>query len=284
VNIVYLNGEYLPVEQAKVSVLDRGFLFADGVYEVIPIYHGKFFRDIEHLVRLENSLKSIKLAFNMSHKEWHEIFKKLQKINGLEGQTKAIYLQVTRGAEETRRHAFPKPPVSPTVFVMIYDLLQRDFATLCKGYKAITRQDIRWEGCYIKSISLLPNILARQEANALGANEVIFIKEGYTIEGATSNLFMVKNGIIVTPPKSKHMLGGITRELVLELARKHDLPYREENITKENLAAADEIWITSATRDVMPITQLDDNIIGKGSAGPVWQKMIKYFAAYKESL
>lgn len=280
-NIVYLNGNYIPIESAKISVLDRGFLFADGVYEIIPIYRGKFFRCLEHIKRLEQSLEAIRLSINMTLKQWIAIFNELLKLNNALDQTKSIYLQVTRGADSIRNHSFPKQKISPTIFVMLTELKQPSYENLDKSFSVITKEDIRWEKCYIKSISLLPNVLLKQEAEEQGAVETIFIRNGYAIEGCTSNLFIVKNNVIITPPKSTYVLGGITRELILELAEKHHMPCQENNISKKELLEADEVWITSSSKDIMPIGKVDNKIIGDGTPGIVWKKMIRYLYEYK---
>jgi D-alanine transaminase len=283
-NIVYLNGKYVPISQAGISPLDRGFLFGDGVYEIIGIFNGKLFRGREHLLRLQESLKAIQLPIKISIKQWEDIFAELIKFNKAENKNKYIYLQITRGAAKTRSHTFPKPQAKPTVFVMLGDSHIPDYKTLHKGFKAITHKDLRWEHCHIKTTSLLPNILLSQMAEKQQATEVILIRDGYAIEGSNSNLFIVKNGIIITPRKTKHMLGGITRELILELAAKHKMPYKIHNVSKADLFAADELWVTSAARDIMPIIKLDNKLINKGKVGPEWEKMQKHFQNHKNKL
>jgi len=282
--IVYLNGKYLPIDQAQISVLDRGFLFADSIYEVISVFNGKPFRPEHHILRLENSLNAIYLKPPFDEKEWLSIFTELLKQNNVTTENKSIYLQVTRGVEKTRSHGFPKHPIEPTVFVMLSDLEQPDYDHLTTGFSVITKEDVRRRDCYIKSTSLLPNILAHQEALSEDANDALFVRNGHIIEGSSSNVFIIKHGIIHTSPKSIHMLGGITRELVLELAIKHQIPYQEHDISVEELLQADEVWITSSSRDIMPITNIDGKTIGNGKPGPLWKQMLTYFRDYKDSL
>lgn len=283
-NIVYINGEYVPITRARISPLDRGFLFGDGVYEIISLYHGKLFCGREHLLRLQESLKAIRLPVKISIKQWEDIFAELIKRNQAENQDKYIYLQITRGADEKRSHLFPKATVKPTVFVALEGLHLPSYAELSQGYKAITRPDIRWGRCNIKSISLLPNILASQEAEDHHATETIFIRDGYAIEGSNSNLFIVKSGIIITPPKSRYMLGGITRELLLKIAKQNEIPCEVRRISKQELFTADEIWVTSAARDIMPIVKLDNKIINDGKVGLIWKQMQQFLQIYKNSL
>ena len=283
-SIVYLNKNFLPSDEAKISVLDRGFLFADGVYEVIPIYRGKLFQLKEHIDRLQNSLAAIKLSVSITHEQWQEIIAELLQRNKIKTQTKELYLQITRGAAKTRTHAFPNPPIPPTILAMLIELKQPTYEDLCEGIYAKTHEDIRWQYCHIKSISLLPNILLTQEAWLEGAKEVILIRNNLAIEGCQSNIFIVKNHKIITPPKSNYLLIGTTRELILELLKQYSIPHEERNITKEELINADEIWITSATLDITPVTKLDAKIIGNGHAGPMWKKVITYFQNHKDSL
>lgn len=283
-NIVYLNGEYLPIDQAKISVLDRGFLFGDSVYEVISVFNGKPFRPKEHLLRLENSLNAIYLPPPLSIEKWLAILDELLQRNEVGKQNKSIYLQVTRGAEKTRSHGLPKTNINPTIFIMLSDLQQPNYDDLTYGFSIITKEDTRRRDCYIKSTSLLPSILAHQEALEQDANDAIFVRDGHIIEGSSSNLFIVKHGIIITPPKNIHMLGGITRELILELAIQHQIPYQERDITVAELLQADEVWISSSSRDIMPITKVDKTVINDGRLGPLWKKMLTYFREYKNSL
>lgn len=275
-NPVYLNGTFLPLNEAKVSVLDRGFLFGDGVYEVIPVYGGKAFRLEEHLRRLDRSLEGIRMASPLSDSEWADIFARL--IDGPADQY--IYLQVTRGAQPKRDHAIPAE-IEPTVFVMCSPIAPIP----AEGIRAVTVPDIRWHWCHIKAITLLSNVLLRQEAVDRGAAEAILVREGGLVtEGAASNIFIVKDGVVITPPKGNEILPGITRDLVLELAPVHDVPSEERDFTLDELRAADEIWMTSSTREILPVIELDGAPVGQGRPGPVWQKMQGHYQAYKQSL
>ncbi len=276
--LVYLDGQYLALEQARVPVLDRGFLFGDGVYEVIPAYGGHPFRLREHLQRLDRSLAAIRMEPPLDHRQWEEIFRRLLAQGGDTDQQ--LYLQVTRGSYDKRLHAIPKE-VHPTLFVMAGPLTPRDPGLVEQGMSAITLEDIRWQRCDIKAITLLANILAQQEARDAGAQEAILVRDGLATEGTASNFFLVKEGLILTPPKSTHLLPGITRDLVLELAREAGLPCREREIPVEELADADELWVTSSTKEVMPVTRLDGRPVGKGAPGPMWREMDALYRACK---
>ncbi|NOV28371.1 D-amino acid aminotransferase [Methylomonas sp. ZR1] len=274
---VYLNGAYLPLADAKVSVLDRGFLFGDGVYEVIPAYNGRLFRLEDHIARLNNSLDGIRLPLPHSVADWEAIFRPLLA----DDRDQYIYLQVTRGYAPKRDHGFPEQIV-PTIFAMSADI--KPFAGRIDGIKAITLDDTRWQLCNIKAITLLSNILLRQEALDQGCAEAILVRNGYVVEGAASNLFAVLDGELITPPKSHEILPGITRDLILELAAAHNIPYQEDIIALEALHNASEIWVASSTREIVPVIELDGRQVGDGKPGPVWKHMDDLLQAYKKSL
>jgi D-alanine transaminase len=278
--IVYLNGEYLPLSEAKVPVLDRGFIFGDGVYEVIPAYGGQLFRIDEHLQRLQNSLTAVRIHNPYSDAEWKQVLNKLLEKNPADDSS--IYLQVTRGVAK-RDHAFPAN-VRPTVFAMANPLVTTDEKTFNQGVAAITLDDIRWQHCNVKAITLLANILLRQTAIDDGAAEAILVRDGEVTEGAASNVFIVSNGVIKTPPKSAHLLPGITRDLIVELAEVQQLPMQEINFAKAELLAADEIWITSSTKEIMPVVKLDNKTVGNGQPGPIARKLFGVFQDYKRML
>ncbi len=280
-SIAYLNGAWQPLEETRVPVMDRGFLFGDGVYEVIPVYSGRPFRLEQHLERLDNNLAAIRIDTPLSHDEWKAIIQRLIEDPGAVDQ--ALYLQVTRGVAPKRDHAFPVD-VTPTVFAMTNPLPEPDPERNRQGYAAITVTDERWNNCHIKAITLLANLLARQEAVDAGAQEAIFIRDGKAVEGAASNLFIVRDRLLITPPKSKQLLPGITRDFVLELAAGHGIPYAEAEIPVEELKNADEIWVTSSIREILPITSLDGKPVGSGKAGPGWMRMQELFELGKESL
>lgn len=276
---VYLNGDYLPLEQATISPLDRGFIFGDGVYEVIPVYGGRLFRLEEHLLRLDGSLAGIRLAAPHTHAEWTRILTGLVERN--HGGDQSVYLQITRGAAK-RDHAFPRD-CPPTVFVMSSPLAPVPAEIRQSGIAAITLPDIRWQYCHLKTIALLPNILLRQQALDSGAAEAILIRDGEATEGAASNLFIVKDGALLTPPKGPRLLPGITRDLIMELAAQHRVPQREATITADDLAQADEVWLSSSTKEILPVTRLDDRPVGNGRPGPLWQRMIAWYQDYKRA-
>ena len=275
--VAYLNGDFQPLQEARVSVLDRGFLFGDGIYEVIPVYGGRLFRLSRHLARLRNSLDGVRIGNPLTDAQWETLLTELVTRNG--GGDQAVYLKVTRGADSRRDHAFPTG-IAPTVFAMSSPLpVPRDPGSV-SGVAAITLADIRWKLCNIKAITLLPNVLMRQQAIDAGSVEAILINDGYAIEGAASNLFIVQHGVILTPPLSNALLPGITRGLILELAAGNAMPYREAAIPETDLHAADEIWLTSSTREISPVILLDDRPVGDGRPGPQWQKMMGLYQDY----
>ena len=282
-NIVYLNGKFCPDTQACVSVLDRGFIFGDGVYEVIPAYNRNLFRLPEHLQRLQNNLDAIRIQNPNSLKQWEELLGELINKNLGNSDTGhfSVYLQVTRGVAK-RDHALP-PNTEPTVFAMANPLQPPKKEDLEKGIKAITTDDYRWRNCQIKAISLLPNVLLRQMAIDEGATESILLREGFATEGAASNVFIVENQKLLTPPKGPFLLPGITRDLILELAASNNITFEETDISRERLFDANEIWTTSSTKEILPVTILDNKIVGSGSPGPIWSKMVDLFQSFKQS-
>jgi len=276
---VYLNGKFLPEDQAYVSALDRGFIFGDGVYEVIPAFGGALFRFPQHLQRLDDSLSAIRLTNPLSAQAWHDTLAELVTRNG--GGDRSVYVQITRGVAP-RNHAFP-PGVPPTVFAMCSRLAELPADILAHGVAAVALEDIRWKYCHIKAISLLPNTMLRQQAIEAGADEAILIRDGNVTEGAASNVFAVKDGILRTPPKGALLLPGITRDLVLELAAANDIAAREQAIPEAALRGADEIWLTSSTREILPVTRLDGAPVGNGKPGPLWQRMYRLYQDFKRS-
>ncbi|MHB8471753.1 MAG: D-amino acid aminotransferase [Gammaproteobacteria bacterium] len=278
---VYLNGVFLPIEQACVPVLDRGFLFGDGVYEVIPVYGGNLFRLEEHLQRLDHSLAGIRIVNPLSRALWRDTLEELIERN--DGGDQSIYFQITRGTAAKRDHAFPAD-VLPTVFMMSTPLAPLPANLSQAGISAITLADIRWQKCDIKAITLLPNVLLRQQAIDAGAVEAILLRDGLAVEGAASNLFIVQSGVIITPPKGPYLLPGITRDLILELAATHAVPHSEAVISVAALRGADEVWLTSSTREILPVTRLDGTPVGAGKPGPLWAKVIGLYQDYKHAL
>lgn len=272
-SVVFLNGRFLPLDQAHVSVLDRGFLFADGVYEVIPVYGGRMLRWPDHWRRLEASLAGILLPPPLSKDELESVLQQL--IHG--GHDQYLYLQITRGNAGERDHALPSE-YTPTVFAMCSPIgvLPRE-----TGIQAVVLEDIRWKLCHIKSIALLGNILLRQQAVDQGAAEAILVRDGYVTEGAASNVFALVDGVLVTPPKGPELLPGITRELILELAQENDIAARPGALSLGALHRASEIWLTSSTREIVPVVELDGQRVGDGRAGAAWQRMDELYQAFK---
>lgn len=277
---VYLNGDFLPADQAKVSVFDRGFLLGDGVYEVVPVYDGHSFQLLGHLERLQASLDGVRMNNPLSISEWTAMIKQLVERNGSGNQS--LYLQVTRGVAP-REHAFPQG-ITPTIFAMSNPLAPVKKEYKKKGVSAITLTDIRWQNCNIKAISLLPNSLMKQQAQEAGAQEALLIRDGYLTEGASSNAYVVIGNTIYTSPKDKKVLPGITREVVLVLAEKAGIPLIEQAATVSQLRQADEVWMSSSTREVLPITLLDGERVGAGIPGPVWQQIDALYQDYKKDI
>lgn len=275
--LVYLNGSFLPPDQAKVSAFDRGFVFADGVYEVIPVYGRRVFRFPHHLERLANSLKAIRLDNPLPAREWLQICARLIEANGADDQS--VYLQVTRGPAP-RDHAFPVE-TRATVFAYSQPLKYPEATQLANGVAAITIPDIRWRRCDIKAIALLPNVLMRQQAAEAGAAEAILVRDGIATEGSASNIFLALDGRLVTPPKGPFILPGVTRDLVLELARAHDMPCEEREVSETEMRNADELMLSSSTKELLPITTLDDRPIGGGKPGPLHARLHALYQDYK---
>jgi len=277
---VYLNGEFLPVAEARVSVMDRGFLFGDGVYEVIPCFDGKPFRLSQHLARLEDSLHAIHMDNPLTREQWGRILRAL--LAESPGAERSLYLQITRGSTGAREHAIPKG-VKPTVFAMSSPIKKPAPGTAGEGITAVTLDDIRWKLCNIKTINILANLLLRQEARELGGEEAILIRDGLALEGAASNLFITTNGELITPPPSRHLLPGVTRDLILELAGAEGIPKKQADITEKQLRSADEIWLTSSTREIMPIVRLDNEPVANGQPGPIYRRMAAIYVRQRDA-
>jgi len=282
--MIYLNGEWMPIEQATIPVLDRGFIFGDGVYEVIPSYSGHPFRLREHLVRLQSSLDGIRIVNPYSPERWEELVREMVAKNS--GEDQYVYLQVTRGVAP-RDHAFPKG-VKPTVFMMSNPLTTPPQSQREQGVAAVTVTDNRWLRCDIKSVSLLANCLLRQAAMDAGAVESVLLRDGMLTEGSASNIFVVKNGVILTPPKTNFILPGITYDVVIELARANRLPLEIRQVSEAEVRDADELWLTSSTKEVLPISTLDGKPVGHGKnagkPGPVAERMHQLYQDYKRTV
>jgi D-alanine transaminase len=276
-SIVYLNGSFVPMDEARVPVLDRGFIFGDGVYEVIPVYGRQPFRLAQHLARLQYSLDQVRIRNPNPDGEWTRLIHEL--IARCPHDDQSLYLQVTRGVAK-RDHTFPKVAV-PTVFMMTGKLAAPSAEMVTRGVPAITALDNRWLRCDIKSTALLGNVLMRQAAADAGANETIMLRDGYVTEGSASNVFIVSKGTIVTPPKSNLSLPGTTYDLVLELAEQSGIPCEVRQASEAELRGADEIWVTSANREVLAVSTLDGKPVGSGAPGAVFRRMHALFSEYK---
>lgn len=277
---VYLNGRLLPQEEAGVSIFDRGFMLGDGVYELIPAYRRKPFRMNEHLRRLQYSLDGIRLENPLAPARWGEIIQQIIDLH--EGDNQSIYLQVTRGAAP-RDHAFPRN-VPPTVLVMSNPLSAPDPAQIEKGVCAVSMPDMRWARCDLKTIGLLPNVLARQKAVEAGCVECVLFRDGVLTEGAASNIFAVKNGVLLAPVKDHRMLPGITYDLVVELARADGMAIEIRDVAENEVRSADELWLTSSGREVQAIVALDGLPVGSGAPGLLYRRMYTLYQNFKQTL
>ena len=274
--IVYLNGAFLPLTEAKVSVLDRGFTFADGVYEVIPVFAGHIFRLDEHLERLANSMSALHMQSNYNRDELKDILRELLRRNPADSDQQ-LYLQITRGVSE-RDHLYDAC-ITPTFFAMCKPISKRDLSC---GVSAITHEDIRWQYCHIKSTALLASVMLKNLArNTTGCHEAILLRAGLVTEGASSNVFIVKSGVVKTPEKNNTVLPGITRDLMVELLWQTGGGCEETAITEPELRQADEIWITSSTIGVVPVVNLDGKPVGDGRPGQHWRQARELYEHYK---
>lgn len=276
--ICYLNGAWLPLREARISPLDRGFLFADGVYEVVPVYAGRPFRFEAHFDRLGRSLAGIRLRDPHDRNAWRAIVAELLQRNAAQDAT--FYLQVTRGAEYGRNHS-PFPDVPATVFAFCSPLPDPSAATLASGLAAVTTADTRWSRCDIKSVALLANVLLRDEATLAGAHETILLRDGLLTEGSSSTVHVISDGKLVTPPDSHWILPGTTRSVVEELADRVGLVRETRAVREAELRAAEEIWIASSGRAVLPVTRLDGRTVGDGTPGAHWKKVWQAFLDYR---
>lgn len=277
---VYLNGKFLPLEEAAIPVLDRGFIFGDGVYEMIPVYSRRAFRLPEHIHRLQQSLSALRLDSPHTAEQWQALLLKLIEHN--EGDDLSLYLQVTRGPAP-RDHAFPKV-VSPTVFMMSNPLVVPSALQVSAGVAAISTRDIRWDRCDIKTTSLLANVLLRQQAEDVGAAEAVMFRDGILTEGTSSNVFAVERGVILAPPKDRHMLPGITYDVVLELAAADGIAVEISYFDEARIRAADELWLSSSTKEVLAVVTLDGQAIGNGKPGPMFHRMYGLYQDYKKQV
>jgi D-alanine transaminase len=278
--MVFLNGTFLPIEDAKIPVLDRGFIFGDGVYELVPVYSRVPFRLDEHLARLERSLAEVRIRNPYSRAQWREIIFKLIDAQDFEDQ--GIYFQVTRGVAK-RDHAFPKD-AQPTVFMMSNPLVNPPRELVESGASAVSAHDNRWLRCDIKSISLIGNCLLRQLSAESAAAETILFRNGVLTEASASNVFAVKAGVILSPAKNNLILPGITYDVVTELARANGLPLEFRDVSEAEVRGADELWVTSSSKEVLPIVELDGRRIGDGKPGPLFRRMYRLYQDFKHTV
>ena len=270
----------MPVEEARVPVLDRGFIFGDGVYELIPVYSRVPFRMDEHLARLERSLAAVRIRNPYSRAEWRDIILQLVTKQSFEDQ--GVYFQVTRGVAK-RDHAFPKDSV-PTVFIMANPLVNPPQELVERGAAAVTAVDERWRRCDIKSISLIGNCMLRQVSADVGAVETILFREGMLTEASASNVFVVRGGVILSPPKSNLILPGITYDVVAEIAQAAGLPFEFRQIGEAEVRSADEIWVTSSSKEVLAIVTLDGKPVAGGTPGPVFRRVHALYQEFKQKV
>ena len=276
--MVYLNGNFIPKEKAYISVMDRGFLFGDGVYEVFPVYNQKIIGFEAHLSRLQDGLDAINIKNPHSNDDWKSLIKKIISLN-LKNVNQAIYLQISRGCDQNRKHTYDK--LNPTTYIQSSLIGPREKNSLFKGKSAITREDIRWLKSNTKATSLLANTLYAQEAKENNAEEAILLRDGVVTEASSSNVFIVKDNCIYTHPKGRNILPGITRDITISLAKKLNIKVSETTFNKEQLMEADEVWITSSTREILPITSIDNNIINSGLSGPIWSSIYDQYQLLK---
>jgi D-alanine transaminase len=281
VNTVYLDGALMPLAEARVPVMDRGFLFGDGAYEVIPVYSRRPFRLDEHLARLEKTLAGLRIPPPHTTDAWKDIVARV--VAAAEWDDQSIYIQVTRGPMAVRNHAFPKV-VTPTVFVMPEPLTTPPAEQREQGIAAISAADIRWLRCDLKATSLLANCLLRQAAIDAGCVETVLFRDGFLSEGAASNIFVLKDGRLLAPPKNHLMLPGITYDVVLELAAAHGLPAEVRDVQEAEVRGADELWLTSSTKEVLPIVTLDGKPVGSGRPGPAFHRMHGWYQEFKATV
>ena len=276
--MVYLNGKFILKNEAFISVMDRGFLFGDGVYEVFPVYNGLILGLESHLKRLQDGLDAINIVNPYDIKKWTLIINELISYHP-QNIKQAVYLQVSRGCDDDRRHTHGK--LKPTVYMQSSPFESRSRSDLLKGSAAIIRDDIRWSQCDTKATSLLANIMFAQEAKNHGVEEVILVRDGIVTECSSSNLFLVKNNCIYTHPVGPYILSGITREIIIDCAKYCDFEVKEIAFNKEFLMDADEVWISSSTREVVPITCIDDCLINYGEVGETWSSIYERYQAIK---
>jgi len=278
--IAHFNGELMPLDRIAISPLDRGFIFGDGVYEVIPVYEGVMMRGREHFERLQRSMDEIALANPHTTDEWLGLVRDLLAHHP---GNQSVYIQVTRGAPARRDHVIPKG-LQPTVFMMVQPLASPTKEAVENGVACVTAPDFRWEKCHIKSTSLLGNVLARQISFEAGATETILLRGGFVTEASSSNVFVVKDGVVAAPPQDNLILLGITYDLVVRLAAEGAVKLEIRPIAESELRSADEVWLSSSTKEVLAVTRIDGKPVGTGKPGPAFRRMHALFQEYKAGL
>lgn len=274
--LAYWNNTYLPLADVKVSPLDRGFLFADGVYEVVAFYNRRLFQLDEHLIRLERSMQEVRMNSEFSREDLAGVFNRLMDEAPFE--TGTVYLQVTRGASSVRAHTFP-PDATASILAFASPLKRLSDSDMEQGFLATMMPDIRWQRCDIKAIALLPAVLAAQHAKESGALETIMHRDGLVTECAASNVFVVRSGHVATPKADNRILNGINRQVTIRLAKDLGLTVEERDVTLDELRSADEVWITSTTKEIAPITKLDSAPVGEGRPGSFWRRVRQAFCS-----
>ena len=278
--IAHFNGKLMPLDEIHVSPLDRGFIFGDGVYEVIPVYGGVPLHAREHFERLQRSMDEILLRNPHTVEEWTKLTMDLLAHHA---GNQSVYIQVTRGAPQKRDHVIPKD-LQPTVFMMCYPLASPSKDAIEKGVSCVTARDFRWEKCHVKSTSLLGNVLARQVSADAGATETILLRDGRVTEASASNVFVVKNGVVAASPQDHLILLGITYQLLEKLASQGTLRLEVRPVTEAELRDADEVWLSSSTKEVLAVTTIDGKPVGDGKPGPAFRKMHAAYQDYKARL
>lgn len=281
-SIVFLNDSYMPMEDAKISPMDRGFLFGDGIYEVIPSYDGKLVGFVPHIERMNNGMKEIGIVCQQSLDQWRNIAQNLIEKNG--GGNLGIYLHVSRGADNKRFHAYPDD-VSPTIFAFAFEIPSAPVAdkAQAKGYKVSTTRDLRWERCHIKSTALLGNVMHFQHGYSRGSNETLLYNANNELtEASACNAYIVKRGVVITPPLDHQILPGITRFMLLDILKKDgSIKVEERIVTMDEVFDADEVWVTSSSKEIAPVVEIDGKKVGNGEVGDVWQAAQTLYSASK---
>lgn len=281
-NTVFLNGAYLPLDEARISPMDRGFLFGDGIYEVIPAHGGRLVGFAAHMRRMRDGLEALEIDPGLCAADWRAVAERL--ITEAGGGNLAVYIQVTRGAYPQRDHAYPDRPQA-TLFAYAFDIPAAPTGEVAtaKGLSVSTAEDLRWQRCHIKSTALLGNVLHRRQGQSAGNQEtILYNAAGELTEAAACNVFVVRDGAVATPPLDHQKLPGITRQLLLDILRRHgELPVAERVVHRDELAAVDEVWLTSSSKEIAPVTAIDGRPVGDGHVGPVWARAQRLYAAHK---